>query len=106
MPTPGAFSSAFSTAFDVGRAVVSFTGTMDFSGVFSAQNPDWLLIPDGLNWQGEWSAITTYEENDVVLYKTTDGLHHGYVSKLTHNSGNNPATAYLWWSNLIQGEWE
>ena len=85
---------------------VTINSDMDFSASLSAQNPNWLLIPDNLNWMGEWASTVSYDELDVVLYKTADGEYHGYVSKEDHNTGNVPTTEYQWWTRLIQGEWE
>ena len=78
---------------------------MDFSGATSGQNPNWLLIPDYLNWMGEWNALTSYDDRDVVLYVTDDGEYHGFVSKSNHNVGNIPTTSYQHWTRLIQGVW-
>ena len=102
---PGAFSSAFSVAFDTLAEQVSISGELDFSGVLQAQNPDWLYIPDYLNWQGNWIITTSYNDRDVVLYKTSSGEYHAYVSKMDHNTGNIPTTSYQWWTRLIQGVW-
>lgn len=85
---------------------VAINSNMDFSGAPSAQNPNWLLISDHLNWQGEWVSTISYNDRDVVLYKTSSGEYHGYVSKQGHNAGNIPTTAHLWWTRLRQGEWE
>ena len=82
----------------------TFTSQMDFSGAISVQNPNWLLIPDGLNWQGVWNALTAYNELDVVLY-TVGNEPHAFVSKTNHNIGNIPPDTYVNWTRLVQLIW-
>ena len=84
-------------------AYVSLTASMNFSGSISAQNPNWLLLDDTLAWQGEWDATTTYELNDAVLYKTGNGDEfHVFVSKTSHNTGNNPTSSPAYWRRYYQ----
>ena len=86
--------------------VQSLGGTLNLSGAVVMANPAWLLIPDNYLYQGNWDVTILYDKRDVVLYKTTDGEYHPYVSKLGHNVGNIPTTAYLYWTRMDQGEWE
>lgn len=84
---------------------VSLTGSMVSAGELAVSNPDWLRLPDGVNWKGAWGALTTYDEGDAVLYKTANGNYHAFVSKAGHNVGNIPPDTYLWWTRLVQSEW-
>ena len=83
---------------------MSVSSDLDLRGAFSASSPNWLLIPDGLNWQGDWSAGTTYDERDVVLY-TVGTEPHAFVSKVSHNIGNIPPDKYAYWTRLVQPKW-
>jgi len=65
----------------------------------------WLLIPDGVKWTGVWVSTRAYSTGDAVLYKTSDGSYHAFVSKTNHNAGNVPTTAYQHWTRLVQKEW-
>ena len=83
---------------------IEISSNMDFGGNLSAQSPDWLLIPDFLNWRGDWAAGLTYNELDVVLYMVGTAP-HAFVSKTSHNIGNIPPDKYVNWTRLVQGKW-
>ncbi len=79
------------------------TGQMDFAGRLSAQNPEWLLLDKSLNWIGEWDEVYSYNINDTVLYKISDGNEwHIFVSKTNHNVGNVPTTSAAYWRRYYQ----
>lgn len=79
------------------------TGQMDFAGRLSAQNPKWLLLDRSLNWIGEWDELYSYNVNDAVLYKISDGNEwHIFVSKTSHNVGNVPTTSAAYWRRYYQ----
>jgi len=81
----------------------SLEGELDLSGDLSAINPAWLVLDNTLRWMGEWSAAITYYQDDVVLYKATaDPEWHVFISKATHNTGNNPDSSAAWWRRLYQ----
>ncbi len=84
--------------------VVGLSGSITPAGRLTGQDPAWLLIPDYLNWQGNWIATTSYERDDVTLYQDGD-LIHAFVSKTGHNVGNIPTTAYQHWTRLVQEKW-
>ena len=84
--------------------VQSINGVLTISGSLSVGNPDWLLIPDNLNWQGVWSITTSYDNRDVVLYQDGDQI-HAFVSKQSHNIGYTPTVNHEWWTRLVQTEW-
>ena len=78
-------------------------GELDLSGIMSARNPAWLILDNLLRWMGEWSATITYYQDDVVLYKAaTDPEWHVFISKATHNIGNNPDSSAAWWRRVYQ----
>ena len=86
--------------------VIALGGDLNLSGALSARNPLWLLIDKNLIWQGEWDATTYYDIDDVVLYKaTTDPEWHVFISKITHNVGNNPDSSASAWRRLYQEKW-
>ncbi len=86
--------------------VMSLGGELNLSGALSGINPAWLLIDDVLTWQGEWSALTSYDIDDVVLYKSADGNEwHVFVSKIGHNVGNIPTSTPSAWRRLYQEKW-
>ena len=95
------FSGDLSTVLIIVQALA---GTLSLAGGVVLNNPDWLLIPDDLNWQGAWSITTSYDDRDVVLYQDGDQI-HAFVSKQSHNIGYNPVTSYQWWTRLVQTEW-
>ncbi len=97
------FSVAFGRAFEPAIAV-AVAGSLTPIGKLTKGNPDWLWIPDYLNWQGDWVVTGVYDDRDVVLYRDGD-LIHAFVSKQNHNIGNTPTTAYAWWTRLIQENW-
>ncbi len=81
----------------------SLSGELDVAGIMSARNPAWLILDDLLRWMGEWSATTQYDQDDVVLYKaTTDPEWHVFISKASHNTGNNPDSSAAWWRRVYQ----
>ena len=61
----------------------------------------WLLIPDYLNWQGVWSALTQYVVDDVVLYQDGSTL-HVFRSLTNHNTGNLPTDSAHWFRVNIE----
>jgi len=64
----------------------------------------WLLIPDYITWRGLWSATSSYEVDEAVLYQDGD-LIHAFVSKTGHNIDHTPTTEYIHWTRLIQENW-
>ncbi len=83
--------------------VSSVGGNLTLFGSLQAQNPDWLLIPDYLNWTGLWSGATTYAEGDAVLF--VDGtLHHAFASKAGSNLNHSP-NDIDWWYRINQEPW-
>jgi len=82
----------------------SVGGELLFHGLLSGYNPDWLLIPDYLNWCGEWAVGTTYDVGDCVLYYETD-RHFAYASKAAGNTGNTPGASTTWWYRVQQEPW-
>ncbi len=105
----GSQSASGILTFNGGRSrtptfVRAFSGELSFAGRVQVTNPDWLYIPDYLNWMGTWSATVVYDDLDVVLYQDGD-LIHVFVSKASHNVGNTPTTAYQWWTRLVQEQW-
>ena len=104
MATNGAFSNGFDSGFNITNAFVQLGGTLSFFGSLQATNPDWLLIPDHLNWTGLWDSGTTYAEGDAVLF--VDGtLHHAFVSKAGSNLNHSPNDT-KWWYRDNQEAWE
>ena len=84
----------------------ALAGELDLSGALVASNPAWLLIDDILTWMGEWSSTYSYDIDDVVLYKSTDGNEwHVFVSKIGHNVGNTPTSSATAWRRLYQEQW-
>lgn len=82
---------------------VSIDSEMDFAGALTGRNPAWLTLDDKLTWLGEWDTTYGYVVDDVVIYKTADGNEwHVFVSKITHNVGNVPATSPTAWRRLYQ----
>lgn len=79
----------------------SLSGGLTPNGTLEGRNPNWLLIPDYLNWRQTWNATISYNVDDVVLYQE-DNLIHAFVSKTDHNVGNIPTTAYPHWTRLVQ----
>ncbi len=78
-------------------------GNLTFHGTLQATNPDWLLIPDYLNWMGVWSGATTYAEGDAVLF--VDGtLHHAFASKKGTNL-NHSVLDTEWWYRVGNEPW-
>ena len=122
---PGGFGAGFDISFGIGNiyksailtinmgaaATRKLTMPIDMSiemgmvGTEVTTNLYWVIIPDGLNWKGVWVSTTTYGVRDCVLYKTTNGNYHAYVSIQTHNTGNIPATSYPYWSRVLQEKW-
>lgn len=105
----GSQSAAGILTFNGGRSrtptfVRAFSGELSFAGKVQAANPNWLYIPDYLNWMGTWDALVVYDDLDVVLHQDGD-LIHAFVSKASHNVGNLPTTAYPWWTRLVQEQW-
>lgn len=84
----------------------TLSGTLLFTGSADAASPYWFKIPDNLQWYGEWTATTVYPELAVVLYRTSDGNWHPFVSKSSHNVNHIPTTSYQYWTRLKQGRWE
>ncbi len=86
--------------------VDNLSGELTLSGDLAATNPAWLLIDDILLWQGEWNVATSYNLDEVVLYKSTDGNEwHVFISKIGHNVGNVPTTTSAAWRRLYQEKW-
>lgn len=86
--------------------VMALGGELNLSGALVAANPSWLLIDDDMIWQGEWVATTSYDIDDTVLYKAdTDTEWHVFVSKISHNVGNNPDSSAAAWRRLYQEQW-
>lgn len=82
---------------------ITLDGELDLAGVLSVGNPAWLLIDDKFRWMGEWVSTIYYDEDDVVLYKSTDGIEwHVFISKVAHNMGNIPTSSAAWWRRLYQ----
>lgn len=56
------------------------------------------LAANKISYQGTWSSGATYDVQDLVIYSSA-----AYISLQAENSGNNPATAALWWVALPGG---
>lgn len=82
-------------------------GLLTFYGSLQATNPDWLLIPDYLNWTGLWSGATTYAEGDAVLF--VDGtLHHAFASRkgtIADPNLNHSVLDPEWWYRIGNEPW-
>lgn len=63
----------------------------------------WQKIDESLNWQGEWDTARGYDLDDAVLYKS-DGASewHVFVSKTSHNVGNQPTISPAYWRRYYQ----
>jgi hypothetical protein len=96
----GSLSFYGDTAPSIG---VTVGGSLSFYGKLQGQNPDWLLIPDYLNWMGVWSAATTYGVGDAVLYVEGD-RHFAYASRLPDNVNHTPGEN-TWWYRIQQEAW-
>lgn len=83
--------------------VAAVGGQLTFNGALQALNPDWLLIPDYLNWMGVWVVGTTYAIGDAVLFTEGDRP-FAYTSKAGGNLGNTPGTT-TWWYPIQQEPW-
>lgn len=63
----------------------------------------WEIVDQALNWRGEWDANTNYDQFDAVLYKTEGASEwHTFVSKVSHNVGNQPTISPAFWRRRYQ----
>ncbi len=105
LPFPGGLTFAGSVV-PIPTYVVGLSGELVLAGSVELANPSWLLIDDTLTWQGEWDEARSYELNDAVLYKRSDGNEwHVFVSKITHNVGNTPTSSAGAWRRYYQELW-
>ena len=67
----------------------------------------WITLDDTQNWMGEWSETTAYSQYDTVLYKSSDGSEwHTFISKTSHNVGNQPTTEPAYWRRYYQEQFK
>jgi hypothetical protein len=85
--------------------IINVGGSITPSGGVGLSNPSWIPIDDRLRWLGEWDATKLYAVGDVVMYKTTQGNYHGFLSRTTHNIGNIPTESYAHWARIVQARW-
>ncbi len=86
--------------------IISVGGEITPSGGVSISNPTWIPVEDNLRWMGEWNATVSYDVEDVVMYKTTEGKYHGFISRTPHNVGNIPTESYAHWARIVQARWK
>lgn len=86
----------------------ALSGSLGFSGGIALRNPRWLLLPNGLNWEGVWREGINYEVRDAVVRADGAGTLHAFVSKTAHNTGNDPlgSTGWVYWTRLWQEPWK
>jgi hypothetical protein len=87
------------------RRLISTTvgGNISFNGNLAGTNPDWLLIPDYLNWRGVWAAGTTYAIGDAVLFTEGDRP-FAYESRVGSNLAHTPGADASWY-RIQQEPW-
>jgi len=83
----------------------SIGGSITPFGTLNTGNPNWIQIPDSLNWQGVWDADTAYSIDDAILYLFGD-RYHVFISKTHHNTGNNPVTSTANWRRWDAQPWQ
>lgn len=73
------------------------TGAQGATGPQGPQGQQGAAGPEGLTWQGSWSAGTTYAADDAVSYNGSS-----YISLAGSNTGKEPDTSSGWWAMLAQ----
>jgi len=93
------------TIASLSQFIQSINGSMTPFGTLNTGNPNWIQIPDSLNWQGVWDADTAYSIDDAILYLFGD-RYHVFISKTHHNTGNNPVTSTANWRRWDAQPWQ
>jgi hypothetical protein len=74
--------------------VVSYRGsawactTSNSNSAPTSANANWTRMVPGINWLGAWSAVTTYDPGDAVLFDR-----HAYIALIRHTGSTPPETA-------------